>query len=89
MNMVIILEILGGIVVLAIAVRFAVRDARQRRGVAEEQDASEVRARGSERQAEQDPSAAVDQREGEEVAALSAPAATAPAAVPEPPADPR
>ena len=88
MNMVIILEILGGIVVLASAVRFAVRDARQRRGVADEQDTSEVQARDSERQAEQDPSAAVDQREGEEVAALSAPA-TAPATVPEPPADPR
>ena len=88
MNMVIILEILGGIIVLAIAVRFAVRDARQRRGVAEEQDTSEVPARGSERQAEQDASAAVDRREGEEVAALSAPA-TAPAAVSEPPADPR
>ena len=80
MNMVIILEILGGIVVLALAVRFAVRDARQRRGVAEEQD----------------PSAAVDQREGEEVVALSAPATapatgseTAPVTGSEPPADTR
>lgn len=84
MNMVIILEILGGIVVLALAVRFAVRDARQRRGVAEGQDTSDVRARGSERPAEQDPNAAADQRECEEVAALSAPAT-----VPEPPADTR
>jgi hypothetical protein len=88
MNMVIILEILGGIVVLALAVRFAVRDARQRRGVVEEQDTSEVPAHSGQHQAEQDPSAAVDQREGEEVAALSAPA-TAPATGPEPPADTR
>lgn len=97
MNMVIILEILGGIVVLALAVRFAVRDARQRRGVAQEQGSSEVLAHGGERQAEQDSSAAVDhQREGEEVAALSAPAPapatgseTGSATVPEPPADTR
>ena len=88
MNMVIILEILGGIVVLALAVRFAVRDARQRRGAAEEQHTSEVLAHGGERQAEQAPSEAVEQREGDEVAALSAPA-TAPATGPEPPADTR
>jgi hypothetical protein len=93
MNMVIVLEILVGMVVVAAAVRFAVRDARQRRGVAEEQDTSAVLAHGGERQAEQDPSEAVEQREGEEVAALSgAPAtgpATDPATGPEPPADKR
>jgi hypothetical protein len=88
MNMVIILEILVGIVVVAAAVRFAVWDARQRRSVAEEQDTSEVLAHGGERQAEQAPSDAVEQREGDEIAALSAPA-TAPAIGPEPPADTR
>ncbi|MDQ4093251.1 MAG: hypothetical protein M3143_07560 [Actinomycetota bacterium] len=88
MNMVIILEILVGIVVVAAAVRFAVRDARQRRSVAEAQDTSEVAVHGGEREAKQDPSEAVDQREGEEVAALSAPA-TPPATASEPPADTR
>lgn len=78
MNMVIVLEILAGIVVLAAAVRFAVRDARQRRGVTEAPDTGEVLAGGGEHQSEQVPSEAGDQREGEEVAALSAPA-TAPA----------
>lgn len=84
MNMVIVLEILAGIVVLAAAVRFAVRDARQRRGVTEAPDTGEVLASGGKHQPEQVPSETADQREGEEVAALSGPS-TAPA----PPAEAR
>jgi hypothetical protein len=71
MNMVIVVEIVVGFLVLAAAVRFAVRDTRQRRGVTESADTGEVPVRGGE-------------REGEEVAALSA-SSTAP----EPPADAR
>jgi len=85
MNMVIILEIVVGIVVLVAAVRFAVRDTRQRRGVTGSEDTGEASpARGGEREAEQHPSEVADQREGEEVAALGAPST-----VPEPPADAR
>jgi hypothetical protein len=62
MNVVIIVEIVLGLLVLVAAVRFAVRDTRQRCGVAEPGDTGEVPARGG---------------EGEEVAALSAPS-TAP-----------
>ncbi|MDQ4010968.1 MAG: hypothetical protein M3228_09795 [Actinomycetota bacterium] len=72
MNMVIVLEILAGIVVLAAAVRFAVRDARQRRGVTEGPDTGEVLAGDGEREPAQVSSEAADQREGEEEAALSA-----------------
>jgi hypothetical protein len=71
MNMVIVVEIVVGILVLALAVRFAVRDARQRRGVTEPAGTGEAPVRGGE-------------REGEEVAAVSA-SSTAP----EPPADAR
>jgi hypothetical protein len=67
MNVVIVVEIIVGFLVLAAAVRFAVRDTRQRRGVTESVDIGEAPARGGE-------------REGEEVAALTAP---------EPPADSR
>ncbi len=85
MNIVIVLEILVGIAVLAAAVRFAVRDARQRRGVTEPTDTAEASpVRGGELETEQRPSEVVAQREGEEVAAMSA-VSTAP----EPPADPR
>jgi hypothetical protein len=85
MNMVIILEIVIGIVVLAAAVRFAVRDARQRRGVTGSEGTGETQpARGDERGVQQHPSEVADRREGEEVAALSAPST-----VPEPPADAR
>ena len=64
MNMVIVVEIVVGILVLALAVRFAVRDARQRRGVTEPEATGEAPARGGE-------------REGEEVVAVSA-SSTAP-----------
>ena len=85
MNIVIVFEILVGIAVLAVAVRFAVRDAQQRRGVTESVDTAEaLPVRGDERETERRPSEVVDQREGEEVAAMSA-VSTAP----EPPADPR
>lgn len=84
MNMIIVVEIVAGILVLAAAVRFAVRDARQRRGVTESAGTGELPARGGEREAEQHPSEVADQREGEEVAALSASPT-----VPEPPADAR
>lgn len=85
MNMVIILEIVVGIVVLVAAVRFAVRDTRQRRGVAGSEDIGEAPpARGAEREPEQHPSEVADQREGDEVVALSAPST-----VSEPPADAR
>ncbi|MGH3934031.1 MAG: hypothetical protein ACRDS1_03455 [Pseudonocardiaceae bacterium] len=81
MNMVIVLEILLGLVVLGAAVRFAVRDTRLRRGATEPDDAGEALARDGEREAEQDASEAADQREGEEVATVSAAATD-----PEPPA---
>ncbi|MGQ0716153.1 MAG: hypothetical protein ACT4NP_02350 [Pseudonocardiales bacterium] len=85
MNMVIILEIVVGIVVLVAAVRFAVRDTRQRRGATGSADIGEAPpVRGSERAAQQQPSEVADRRESEEVAALSAPST-----VPEPPADAR
>jgi hypothetical protein len=85
MNIVIVFEILVGIAVLAAAVRFAMRDAQQRRGATESVDTAEaLPARGGERETEQRPSEVVDQREGEEVAAMSA-GSTAP----EPSADQR
>lgn len=66
MNMVIVLEIVVGIFVLAAAVRFAVRDARQRRGVAES-------AETGERATQQHSNEVADQREGDEaVVAVSA-----------------
>ncbi|MGH3813574.1 MAG: hypothetical protein ACRDUV_14165 [Pseudonocardiaceae bacterium] len=90
MNMVIILEIVVGIVVLAAAVRFAVRDARQRRGVTGPEDtvAAPPATGGGEHAAGQHRSEVADHREGEEVAALSAPS-TAASTVPEPPAEAR
>lgn len=88
MNMVIILEIVVGIVVLVAAVRFAVRDTRQRRAVAESADTAEAPVRGGDREAGQHRSEVADDREGEEVAALSAPSSAASTA-PEPPADAR
>lgn len=84
MNMAIVLEIVVGILVLAAAVRFAVRDTRQRRGVTKSEDTGGAPARGGEREAEQHPSEVADQREGEEAAALSALST-----VPEPPTDAR
>ncbi len=85
MTMIIVLEIVIGIFVLAAAVRFAVRDTRQRRGVTEPEDTGEaVLAPSSEHEAEQHPSEVADQREGEEVAALNASSTT-----PEPPANAR
>ncbi|MGH3799303.1 MAG: hypothetical protein ACRDTD_04050 [Pseudonocardiaceae bacterium] len=83
MNMVIVFEIVVGIVVLAAAVRYAVRDTRQRRGVTDPAETVEAPAAGSgEREAQQRPSEVADHREGEEVAALSG-SSTAP----EPPAN--
>ncbi|HKR50910.1 MAG TPA: hypothetical protein VJT72_15265 [Pseudonocardiaceae bacterium] len=82
MNVVIVLEIVVGIFVLAAAARFAVRDARQRRGVTESTDTGEASARGSEHAAQQHPTEAAEQREA--VVAVSA-SSTAP----EPPADAR
>ncbi|MGH3778672.1 MAG: hypothetical protein ACRDRR_23540 [Pseudonocardiaceae bacterium] len=85
MNMVIVVEIVVGIVVLVAAVRFAVRDTRQRRGVTGSEDPGETQpAHGGKREAQQHPSEVADRREGEEVAALSAPSTA-----PEPPADAR
>lgn len=90
MNMVIVLEIVVGIFVLAAAVRFAVRDTRQRRGVTEsgvtdsEATGEAVPTPSGKHEAEQHPSEVTDQREGEEVAALSASST-----VPEPPTDAR
>ncbi|MGH3920171.1 MAG: hypothetical protein ACRDRY_13540 [Pseudonocardiaceae bacterium] len=81
MNMIIVVEIVIGIVVLVAAVRFAVRDTRQRRGVTGSEDTGEAPpARGGEREVQQHQSEAADPREGDEVAALSAPST-----VPEPP----
>jgi flagellar biosynthesis/type III secretory pathway M-ring protein FliF/YscJ len=75
MNMVIIVEIVVGIVVFAGAVRFAVRDARQRRPASLEQQSEpahtppahapevqtfEVQERTSERDAERHPSEVAD-----------------------------
>ncbi|MGH3874593.1 MAG: hypothetical protein ACRDSR_24345 [Pseudonocardiaceae bacterium] len=94
MNMVIVLEILLGIVVLAAAVRFAVRDARQRRGVAgptntEEAGTGESQpARGDEQKVQPRSAEVADQREGEEVVAVSA-SSTATSTTPEPSADAR
>ncbi|MGH4012035.1 MAG: hypothetical protein ACRDTH_28400 [Pseudonocardiaceae bacterium] len=86
MNMVIVFEIVVGIVVLAAAVRFAVRDARQRRGVTGPEGAVEAptATRDGEREVGQRRSEVADHREGEEVAALSAPSTA-----PESPADAR
>jgi flagellar biosynthesis/type III secretory pathway M-ring protein FliF/YscJ len=76
MSMVIVLEVIVAIVVLAAAVRFAVRDTRQRRDASPQQrvesgDAGEAQPSGSEREADQHPIEVADQREGDEVAALS------------------
>lgn len=65
MDMVIIVEIVLGIVVLAGAVRFAVRDVQQRRPASlqqqsEPEPAPEAQERGSEREAEQPPSEVAD-----------------------------
>jgi hypothetical protein len=89
MSMVIVLEIIVAIVVLAAAVRFAVRDTRQRRDANPQQrfdveDTGGAQPRSSKHQAEQSPIEVADQREGEEVAAVSASSAA-----PEPPADAR
>jgi hypothetical protein len=58
MSAIIVIEIVVGIVVLAAAVRFAVRDARQRSGAAESEvepvEAGKVPARGSAPEAEQE-----------------------------------
>ena len=75
MNVVIVVEIVVGILVLVAAVRFAVRDTRQRRGVTGPEGTGEASERGGEREVEQYPS---------EVAALSAPST-----VLKPPADSR
>lgn len=80
MSMVIVLEIVIAIVVLAAAVRFAVRDTRQRRDASPPQrvdpgSTSEVQQHASEREAEQRPSEVAPPREGDEVAAVSAPSA--------------
>ena len=89
MNMVIIFEIVVGIVVLVAAVRFAVRDTRQRRGITGSEGTGEAPpAYGSERGVQQHPSEVADQPEGDEVAALSAPS-TASSTAPEPPTDAR
>ncbi len=87
MSMVIVLEVVVAIVVLAAAVRFAVRDTRQRRDASPQQrfepeDTGGAQPRVSTHEAEQHPSEVADQREGEEVAAVSASSAA-----PEPPAD--
>jgi hypothetical protein len=91
MSMVIVLEIVVAIVVLAVAVRFAVRDTRQRRDAnnsPEQRFASEdtdgTQLPGSEHDAQQRPSEVADHRAGEEVAAVGASSAA-----PEPPADAR
>lgn len=66
MDMVMMVEIIVGIVVLAGAVRFAVRDARQRRPASvqdqsEPEHIPEVQERDSEREADQHPSEVADQ----------------------------
>jgi flagellar biosynthesis/type III secretory pathway M-ring protein FliF/YscJ len=71
MDMIMIVEIVVGIVVLAGAVRFAVRDVRQRRHASlqqqyepahtpEPEHTSEVQERSSEREVEQPPSEVAD-----------------------------
>jgi hypothetical protein len=77
MNLVIVVEIVAGILVLAAAVRFAVRDTRRRSGASLAQpsgpeDTREVSERGSEREVEQRRSEVAGQPDGEEAAALSA-----------------
>ncbi|MGH3550265.1 MAG: hypothetical protein ACRDQU_19550 [Pseudonocardiaceae bacterium] len=84
MNMLIIVEIVAAIIVLAAAVRFAVRDTRRRSGAslqqpAGPQDTGEV----AEREAEPHRSEVTDQRAGEEATAVSVSSTTSP----EPPAD--
>lgn len=91
MNMVIVIEVVLGIAVLAVAVRFAIWDTRQRRGVTEPTDTGSAGTGvapvgGGESAAPQHPGEVVDQREGEEAAALSA---VSTSTVPEPPADAR
>lgn len=83
MNMLIIVEIVAAILVLAAAVRFAVRDTRRRSGASLQPssgpgDTPEV----PEREAEQHRSEVADQRDGEEAAALSVSSTSL-----EPPAD--
>ncbi|MGH3688048.1 MAG: hypothetical protein ACRDRU_29050 [Pseudonocardiaceae bacterium] len=82
MSMVIVLEIIVAIVVLAVAVRFAVRDTRQRRDanpqpLFDSEDTGEAQPRGSKHEAQQPPSQPADQHQ---VAALSTPSSA-----PEPP----
>ncbi len=77
MSMVIVLEVIVAIIVLAVAVRFAVRDTRQRRDVSPEQrfqseDTGGTQPHAGKQVAEQHPSEVADQRESEEVAAVSA-----------------
>ncbi|MBV9161010.1 MAG: hypothetical protein JO309_04905 [Pseudonocardiales bacterium] len=65
MDMVIIVEIVVGLLVLAGAVRFAMRDARQRRSASLQQQSEpehtpEVQERGSESEAEPHPSEVAD-----------------------------
>ncbi|MGH3753343.1 MAG: hypothetical protein ACRDRP_11705 [Pseudonocardiaceae bacterium] len=86
MNMVIVIEVVLGIAVLAAAVRFAIWDTRQRRGVTESADTGVAPSGGGESAAPQHPGEVVDQREGEEAAALSA---VSTATVPEPPVNAR
>ncbi|MGH3780208.1 MAG: hypothetical protein ACRDRO_06140 [Pseudonocardiaceae bacterium] len=83
MNMLIIVEIVAAILVLAAAVRFAVRDTRRRSGASLQpssgpEDTPEV----PEHEAEQHRSEVADQRDGEEAAALSVSSTSL-----EPPAD--
>jgi hypothetical protein len=76
MSMVIVLEVIVAIVVLAVAVRFAVRDTRQRRDVSPEQRFQSEDTGGTQphagKQVAEHPSEVADQRESEEVAAVSA-----------------
>lgn len=86
MNMLIIVEVVAAILVLAAAVRFAVRDTRRRSGASQQpsgpgdgpEEAREVPAP----EAEQHRGEVADQRDGEEAAALSVSSTS-----PEPPAD--
>ncbi|MDQ2791133.1 MAG: hypothetical protein DLM60_14465 [Pseudonocardiales bacterium] len=84
MNMLIIVEIVAAIIVLAAAVRFAVRDTRRRSGASLQQPSGPQDTREvAEREAEQHRSEVTDQRDGEEATAVSVSSTTSP----EPPAD--
>ncbi|MDQ2883389.1 MAG: hypothetical protein M3Y48_20070 [Actinomycetota bacterium] len=87
MNVLIIVEIVAAIVVLAAAVRFAVRDTRRRSGASLQQpsgsqDRPQDTREVAEREAEQHHSEVADQRDGEEAAAVSVSSTSL-----EPPAD--